>query len=188
YPEPTIATNRSTFHGRRSSSVACRRASTRARSRRACGRHRPSASNGCGASWSSSRRSSAQVATDIAAGVAAVAHGHVRATGDLDVCYARTEENFERIAEDWGPSDPGCAALRELPFARTIKTGLNFALTIETVTSILWASSRVSGGLRPSRSGCRGARAVASLDVLERNKLAVRRATDMLDIETIAEM
>jgi len=129
------------------------------------------------------------VATDIVGGgVAAVAHGHVRATGDLDVCYARTEENFERIAEDWGPSDPGCAALRELPFARTIKTGLNFALTIETVTSILWASSRVSGGLRPSRSGCRGARAVASLDVLERNKLAVRRATDMLDIETIAEI
>src|SRR5438552_13471680 len=72
--ETTAAGKVVVITGASSGPVAYRRASTRARSRRACGRHRPRASSGCGASWSSSRRSSAQVATDIVGGgVAAVA-------------------------------------------------------------------------------------------------------------------
>ena len=93
--ETTAAGKVVVITGASSGPVACRRASTRARSRRACGRHRPNGSNGCSASWNSSKRSSAQVATDfrrlvdalaragvefvIVGGVAVVAHGHRRA-------------------------------------------------------------------------------------------------------------
>jgi len=71
----------------------------------------------------------------IVGGVAVVAHGHPRATADLDVCYARIEENFERIARALAPFRPWLrGAPRELPFtfdARRIESGLNFTLATE---------------------------------------------------------
>jgi hypothetical protein len=39
----------------------------------------------------------------VVGGVAVVAHGHVRATLDLDVCYWRTPENLERLAAALAP-------------------------------------------------------------------------------------
>jgi hypothetical protein len=54
---------------------------------------------------------------------------------DLDVCYARTEENFERIARALAPFRPWLrGAPRDLPFtldARTLRNGLNFMLSTE---------------------------------------------------------
>jgi predicted nucleotidyltransferase len=69
-------------------------------------------------------------------GAAATAHGSTRLTTDLDIVYARTPQNMERLA--------GCLAalhpsLRDappgLPFrmdAETIKRGLNFTLTTDS--------------------------------------------------------
>jgi len=64
----------------------------------------------------------------VVGGVAVVVHGYPRATGDLDVCYARTEQNFERIARALTPFRPWLrGAPRDLPFtldARTLRNGL----------------------------------------------------------------
>jgi predicted nucleotidyltransferase len=65
-------------------------------------------------------------------GVAAAVHGAIRTTRDLDVVYARTPENFSRLARALAPLN---AYLRGappgLPFhwdAETIAHGLNFTL------------------------------------------------------------
>ncbi len=66
-------------------------------------------------------------------GLAAAAHGAIRATTDVDVIYSRTEDNIARLAPALAPLD---AYLRGappgLPFrwdAETIAHGLNFTLT-----------------------------------------------------------
>jgi hypothetical protein len=134
----------------------------------------------------------------IVGGVAVVAHGHVRATGDLDVCYARTEQNFERLARALAPFRPWLrGAPRELPFtldAQAIRNGLNFTLTTEIGdVDLLGELTGVGGYDRVVHDAGQldlygHAVRVASLDVLERNKLAVGRAKDLLDIEAIAEI
>jgi len=71
----------------------------------------------------------------VVGGVAVVVHGYPRATGDLDVCYARTEQNFERIARALTPFRPWLrGAPRDLPFtldARTLRNGLDFTLATD---------------------------------------------------------
>jgi len=68
----------------------------------------------------------------VVGGVAVVAHGHVRATLDLDVCYCRTSENLERLAGALAPLHPTLrGAPADLPFilnAETLRSGLNFML------------------------------------------------------------
>ncbi len=66
-------------------------------------------------------------------GVAAAVHGSSRLTFDLDVVYARDDENVGRIVDALAPFSP---YLRDsppgLPFrldAATMKAGLNFTLT-----------------------------------------------------------
>jgi predicted nucleotidyltransferase len=68
-------------------------------------------------------------------GVAGIVHGSARATYDIDVVYARADENIERLASALAPHKP---YLRDappgLPFtwnAKTIRSGLNFTLTTE---------------------------------------------------------
>lgn len=71
-----------------------------------------------------------QVDFVIIGGVAVVAHGAVHLTHDLDVCYARTKENVERLARALQSVNAKLrGAPADLPFildAQTIKQGLNF--------------------------------------------------------------
>jgi len=66
-------------------------------------------------------------------GVAATIHGSARVTQDLDIVYARTPENFARLAAALAPHAPYLrGAPPGLPFrwdAETIRRGLNFTLT-----------------------------------------------------------
>ena len=66
-------------------------------------------------------------------GVAAAVHGSVRLTTDLDVVYARTSENIDRLVAAIAPLSPYLrGAPPGLPFrwdAGTIRSGLNFTLT-----------------------------------------------------------
>lgn len=69
----------------------------------------------------------------IVGGVAATAHGAARTTLDLDVVYARPQENIEAIVRALAPLDPyPRGAPPGLPFrfdVETLKHGLNFTLT-----------------------------------------------------------
>lgn len=67
-------------------------------------------------------------------GVAAVLHGSAQFTQDLDICYNRTAENFQKLVMALSPLHPKLRnAPSDLPFIfdeRTLKNGLNF--TFET--------------------------------------------------------
>jgi predicted nucleotidyltransferase len=65
-------------------------------------------------------------------GLAMVYHGSAQSTRDVDVCYGRTPENIERLAQALASLRPYMrGAPRGLPFrfdAPTIQAGLNFTL------------------------------------------------------------
>lgn len=65
-------------------------------------------------------------------GVAATLHGSARVTADLDVLYARSEQNVARLVRALAPVEPYLrGAPAGLPFCwdvATVKAGLNFAL------------------------------------------------------------
>lgn len=68
-------------------------------------------------------------------GVAANAHGAIRLTRDLDVCYGRSRENIGRLVAALSPLHPYLrGAPPGLPFIldeKTIRMGLNFTLTTD---------------------------------------------------------
>ena len=69
----------------------------------------------------------------IVGGLAATVHGSARLTQDIDVVYARTPENLERLVSALAPHAPYLrGAPPGLPFLWTLETirrGLNFTLT-----------------------------------------------------------
>lgn len=66
-------------------------------------------------------------------GLAAIAHGSARATFDLDVAYARSDENLERLSlalRELGATLRGApAGLPFQPDSETLRRGLNFTFT-----------------------------------------------------------
>jgi predicted nucleotidyltransferase len=69
----------------------------------------------------------------IVGGLAATVHGSARLTQDIDVVYARSEPNLERLADSLAPLAPyPRGAPADLPFewsVQTLRHGLNFTLT-----------------------------------------------------------
>lgn len=128
-------------------------------------------------------------------GVAATVHGSTRLTQDLDVVYARSSANLDRLAAalaDLSPYPRG--APPGLPFewsAKTLRAGLNFTLT--TDLGDLDLLGEITGG------GTWGDLVVDSVTIelfgtevrclsLER-LIATKRATGRpRDFETIAEL
>ena len=144
------------------------------------------------------RLSDAHVEFVVIGGLAVIAHGHVRATLDLDICYARTADNLQRLADALAPLRPTLrGAPPELPFvwdAETIRSGLNF--TLSTALGPIDALGEV-----PGLGGFEAVRAAASemeldgLSVqvltaagLERAKRAAGRAKDLIDLEELREL
>jgi hypothetical protein len=69
----------------------------------------------------------------IVGGVAATVHGSARFTQDIDIVYARTDANIDRLVAALAPFAPYLrGAPKGLPFewsAATLRRGLNFTLT-----------------------------------------------------------
>ena len=69
----------------------------------------------------------------VVGGVAATVHGSSRLTQDVDICYARTDANLDRVVRALRPLKPYLRGVpRGLPFewsAATLRNGLNFTLT-----------------------------------------------------------
>lgn len=84
----------------------------------------------------------------IIGGVAATIHGSSRLTQDVDVCYARTDANLDRVVRALRPLKPYLrGAPRGLPFewsAATLRAGLNFTLT--TTAGDIDLLGEVTGG------------------------------------------
>jgi predicted nucleotidyltransferase len=84
----------------------------------------------------------------IIGGVAATVHGSSRLTQDVDVCYARTDANLDRVVRALRPLKPYLrGAPRGLPFewsAATLRAGLNFTLT--TTAGDIDLLGEVTGG------------------------------------------
>ncbi len=68
-------------------------------------------------------------------GMAAVAQGSSYMTADIDLCYARDDDNLERLAQALAPFHPALrGAPPGLPFrldAPTLRAGLNFTLSTD---------------------------------------------------------
>lgn len=81
-------------------------------------------------------------------GVAATVHGSARLTRDVDVVYARTPANMERLVSALAPHAPYLrGAPPGLPFSwdeRTVSRGLNFTLT--TALGDLDLLGEITGG------------------------------------------
>ena len=129
-------------------------------------------------------------------GVAASIHGSSRATFDLDVVYARNDENLTRITDALAQLHPYLrGAPSGLPFHfdfKTLKNGLNFTLTTQLGDIDLFGE--IAGGgtyqdLLPHSIGLclddKTSIRVVDLDTLIRLKNAAGRARDL---EAVAEL
>ena len=83
-------------------------------------------------------------------GGAGIAHGSARLTRDLDIVYARDNENLGRLVDTLRPLQPYLrGAPRGLPFdwsVPTLRAGLNF--TLETTLGDLDLLGEIAGGGR----------------------------------------
>lgn len=98
-----------------------------------------------------------QVEIVIVGGVAATVHGAGLLTNDLDVCYARTPPNLERLANALKSVN---ARLRgapdNLPFvldSETLRHGLNFTFTTDIGNLDLLGEVRGVGGYQEVHAG-----------------------------------
>jgi hypothetical protein len=134
----------------------------------------------------------------IVGGMALVIHGSARVTYDLDVCYARHQENLERLSAALTPLHPRLRGAPEgLPFRvdpPTLKAGLNFTFVTDAGdVDFLGEISGVGGFDHVAASALvhelygRPVR-VMSLDALERAKRAAGRRKDLLALDEIAEL
>jgi len=128
-------------------------------------------------------------------GLAARAHGAARSTQDVDVVYARTPENLERLARALGPHHPVLRGEpKGLPFrldVPTLRSGLNFTLTTDLGDIDLLGEIAGGGTYESLRGSSRELELFGlpvrciDLDALIRTKRAAGRPRDL---EAIAEL
>lgn len=128
-------------------------------------------------------------------GLAVLTHGHVRATLDLDVCYARTPENLKRLERALSPIHPRLrGAPPELPFffdEQTLRNGLNFTLVTDEGELDLLGEVTGIGGYGDMALSALVVEAyevsfkLMALDDLIRAKAAAGRPKDLIDLEAL---
>lgn len=134
----------------------------------------------------------------IIGGVAMVLHGSSRVTQDLDVCYARSPENLERLAAALRPFHPHLRGVPpDLPFtldARSLGSGLNFTLTSDVGDIDLLGEvpgvgtyEQISQDAVPMRIFGRDV-LVMSLAKLAQAKRTAGRLKDLSDLEEIRSL
>jgi hypothetical protein len=134
-------------------------------------------------------------------GAAMLMQGSSYVTQDVDFCYARTRQNFERLAATLQPYHP---RLREappgLPFtfdARTIAQGMNFTLSTDLGALDFLGEVTGLGGFEAVKSAAdikpiEGMQIpVLSLDGLIKSKKALGRKKDLYvlaELEALEEL
>lgn len=141
------------------------------------------------------RLSVASVEMVVVGGLAVISHGHVRATLDLDVCYARTPENIRKLVAAVAPLHPRLRGAPEgLPFVWdeiTIRNGLNFTLVtdlgdLDLLGEITGLGNYNDVALRAVEIELHGHPVrILELEDLIRSKAAAGRAKDLVDLEAL---
>lgn len=137
----------------------------------------------------------ARVEFIVIGGLAVVFHGHLRATIDLDICYARTKNNYTAIADALAPFHPRLrGAPAGLPFildAATLQSGLNFTLEtdagpIDLLGDVTGAGAFVDASVDAVAIafGEHTLRYVG-LETLKRMKRGAGRPKDLFDLEAL---
>jgi predicted nucleotidyltransferase len=131
----------------------------------------------------------------VVGGVAVIFHGHARGTLDLDVCYARSPENLERLVAALAPIHPRLrGAPADLPFlwdSRTLRNGLNFTLVtdegeLDLLGEVTGLGNYNDLALRATEVEIAGTRVkMLSLEDLISSKAAAGRAKDLVDLEVL---
>lgn len=144
------------------------------------------------------RLTGAQVEFVLIGGLAVIAHGHPRATVDIDLCYARSAENFRRLVAALAPIHPKLrGAPSELPFfwdERTVRNGLNFTLTtdegdVDLLGEVTGLGNYDDIAPRAVQITLYGATVrMLSLEDLIRSKAAAGRAKDLVDLEALRRL
>lgn len=144
------------------------------------------------------RLSSGQVEFVVIGGLAVIAHGHVRATSDVDICYARSPGNVRKLAAALTPLHPRLrGAPADLPFfwdEDTLRNGLNFTLTTDVGDVDLLGEVAGLGGyadivFQAVEVELYGAPVlILGFEDLVRSKAAAGRAKDLLDLEALRAM
>jgi hypothetical protein len=131
-------------------------------------------------------------------GLAGRAHGSPSVTNDLDICYARDEENVRALAAaltELGARLRGAPA--DVPFildARTLGAGLNFTFATDAgAVDCLGMPAGVAGYEELARTAERVdldgiTVSISSLDDLIRMKLAAGRPKDRIEAEVLGAL
>jgi len=143
----------------------------------------------------------AEVRFVIIGGAAAAVHGSTYPTYDLDICYDRSLDNIERLAEALKPFHPRLRGVSdEVPFcfdAAMIARGMNFTLSTDLGDIDLFGEVAGIGGYKDVSAlsssldiaGCQCP--VLSLGGLIQSKRATARPKDVLvlaEMEALQEM
>ncbi|MDT4967142.1 MAG: hypothetical protein QOJ64_1879 [Acidobacteriota bacterium] len=137
----------------------------------------------------------------IVGGVAMTLHGSSSVTFDLDVCYARSNENLQRLVTALAQHQPRPRGLpEELPFVweiSTLRNGMNFTLSTDLGDLDLLGEVKGVGNYEEAREAsvtmqlygfeCR----VFTLDALIASKRAAGRPKDLLvlpELEALREI
>lgn len=137
----------------------------------------------------------AQVEFVVIGGLAVIAHGHVRTTVDMDICYARTPANLQRLVRALAPLQPRLrGAPPELPFfwdEMTLRNGTNFTLVtslgdLDLLGEVTGIGNFADFSVRavPMTLFEREVLVISREDLL-RAKAAAGRAKDLLDLEAL---
>lgn len=133
----------------------------------------------------------AEVDFIVIGGVAAIVHGLGRTTYDVDVVYARSPANYQRIVRALSPFQPYLrSAPAGLPFAldeRTLRAGLNFTL-LTSIGGIDLLGEALGGGTYEDASRVKGFGAEFLAVDLDRLIDLKRAAGRPKDNEMIAEL
>jgi hypothetical protein len=131
-------------------------------------------------------------------GIAGTLRGSTIVTQDIDVCYARDDDNLERLASALRHINARLRGAPEVPFlldARTLKMGDHFTFTTDVGSlDILGHPSGIPGGYeeleRAADEVDLGAFRVkvASIDDLIRMKRASGRPKDLIEVEVLGAL
>jgi hypothetical protein len=130
-------------------------------------------------------------------GLGARLHGSPSVTNDLDICYERSPENLERLADALSAMSATLRGAPDVPFrldAKSLAAGDHFTfVTTAGNLDILGTPAGVGGFDDLARNAQRMELdgltvAVASIDDLIRMKLAAGRPKDLIEVEVLGAL